>query len=432
MRTGLLYLILLVLGIRAAATAGQFENMPGLEVPGTEELERIGDQESEEEPEEETEEEPEDEQEEEPEDEQQNELAIKWLKQKYETVRYFSEGLAAVQNQAGKWGFISPDGREVIACQYNHVWDFKEGLAGVGQNGKCGYINQQGEEVIPLQYDYIDASEYLDDISFYEGIATVGTWNQGYFYIDSTGERINQEQYLWAGNFSGGLAPVMTNDQKVIYIDKQGKTVLDNDYFAGRPFTEGLAAVADQQGNRSYIDRTGRVVLPCPFQYELQDENEIVLFMPFSEGLAMIVCDETIGFMDKKGKLAILFREYSEALPFSEGLAAVAVFWQDGANGERCRWGYINRRGEEVIPMQYETYVSEMTNIGLLEYNSFHDGLAVVIKDEEMAYIDKTGKEIVPFGQFSELTRFSEGYAAVRDGERWGILKNPLPKSKRP
>ena len=44
MRTGLLYLILLVLGIRAAATAGQFENMPGLEVPGTEELERIGDQ----------------------------------------------------------------------------------------------------------------------------------------------------------------------------------------------------------------------------------------------------------------------------------------------------------------------------------------------------------------------------------------------------
>ena len=222
MRTGLLYLILLVLGIRAAATAGQFENMPGLEVPGTEELERIGDQKSEEEPEEE--------QEEEPEDEQQNELAIKWLKQKYETVRYFSEGMAAVQNQTGKWGFITTDGREVIACQYNHVWDFKEGLAGVGQNGKCGYINQQGEEVIPLQYDYIDASEYLDDISFYEGIATVGTWNQGYFYIDSTGERINQEQYLWAGNFSGGLAPVMTNDQKVIYIDKQGNPVLDTSF----------------------------------------------------------------------------------------------------------------------------------------------------------------------------------------------------------
>ena len=427
MRTGLLYLILLVLGIRAAAM-GQFENMPGLEVPGTEEFGKTGNQEPEEKPKKTEEKNSEEEPNEEPEEEPHNEPVIRWLKQKYETVRYFSEGMAAVQNQAGKWGFITTDGREVIACKYSHVWDFKEGLAGVGQNGKCGYINQQGEEVIPLQYDYIDASEYLDDISFYEGIATVGTWNQGYFYIDSTGERINQEQYLWAGNFSGGLAPVMTNDQKVIYIDKQGKTVLDNDYFAGRPFTEGLAVVADQQGNRSYIDRTGRVVLPCPFQYELQDENEIVLFMPFSEGLAMIVCDETIGFMDKKGKLAIPLRKYSEALPFSEGLAAVAVFWQDGANRDRCSWGYINRRGEEVIPMQYETYVSEMKNIGLLEYNSFHNGLAVVIKDEEMAYIDKTGKEIVPFGQFSELTRFSEGYAAVRDGERWGILKNPLKK----
>lgn len=427
MRTGLLYLILLVLGIRAAAM-GQFENMPGLEVPGTEEFGKTGNQEPEEKPKKTEEKKPEEEPNEEPEEEPHNELVIRWLNQEYETVRCFSEGLAAVQNQAGKWGFISLDGREVIACQYSHVWDFKEGLAGVGQNGKCGYINQQGEEVIPLQYDYIDASEYLDDISFYEGIATVGTWSQGYFYIDSTGERINQEQYLWAGNFSGGLAPVMTHDQKVIYIDKQGKTVLDNDYFAGRPFTEGLAAVADQQGNRSYIDRTGRVVLPCTFQDELQDENEIVLFMPFSEGLAMIVCDDTIGFMDKKGKLAIPLRKYSEALPFSEGLAAVAVFWQDGANRDRCSWGYINRRGEEVIPMQYETYVSEMTNIGLLEYNSFHNGLAVVIKDEEMAYIDKTGKEIVPFGQFSELTRFSDGYAAVRDGERWGILKNPLKK----
>ena len=56
---------------------------------------------------------------------------------------------------------------------------------------------------------------------------------------------------------------------------------------------------------------------------------------------------------------------------FSEGLANVKI------NG---KWGYINTKGEEVIPCQYDAA------------NPFSEGVAVVIIGKKWKYIDKEAK----------------------------------------
>ena len=66
----------------------------------------------------------------------------------------FFEGLSAVQDRQGKWGFMNVNGDVIINCQFDNEYDpaFSEGLACVKQRGLWGFIDRTGKVVIPYQY----------------------------------------------------------------------------------------------------------------------------------------------------------------------------------------------------------------------------------------------------------------------------------------
>ncbi len=65
--------------------------------------------------------------------------------------------------------------------------------------------------------------------------------------------------------------------------------------------------------------------------------------------------------------------QYSDAAPFSEGLAATEM------NG---KWGYVDRTGKTVVEPQFDyTY-------------GFHGGLAMVLIDDKFGYINPKGEYI--------------------------------------
>ncbi len=83
---------------------------------------------------------------------------------KYESIRNFSEGRAAVK-QNGKWGFIDEKGILITPCRYDSVLDFHVGMARValgGQALKWGLINAKGQGKCELHYDSI---VYLDSFA---------------------------------------------------------------------------------------------------------------------------------------------------------------------------------------------------------------------------------------------------------------------------
>ena len=72
-----------------------------------------------------------------------------------------SEGMIAICKNS-KWGFIKLDwisekknykSTEIIACQYDAVGKFIDGLAMVKQNGLFGYIDKKGTIIIPIEYE---------------------------------------------------------------------------------------------------------------------------------------------------------------------------------------------------------------------------------------------------------------------------------------
>lgn len=77
---------------------------------------------------------------------------------KYDSVGYFSEGMAAVQLK-GKWGFVSRYGKEIVPCQYDSTGgDFNSGICFVQKNKKAGYINKAGKEIIPVEFDEVSTA----------------------------------------------------------------------------------------------------------------------------------------------------------------------------------------------------------------------------------------------------------------------------------
>lgn len=89
---------------------------------------------------------------------------------------------------------------------------------------------------------------------------------------------------------------------------------------------------------------------------------------------------------------------------FSEGMAAVK---KDG------KWSSIDKTGKEIVP--YGKYDSIM---------SFSEGLAAVLINDKMGFIDKSGKEAVPckYDNTYSFYSFSEGMAVVKLNDKYGFI----------
>ncbi|MBN1629553.1 MAG: WG repeat-containing protein [Thermoleophilia bacterium] len=295
----------------------------------------------------------------------------------------FSDGLAMVgagEANEEKWGYIDKTGVWVVQPEFEFVHQFSDGMAMVAYHTRdlprIGFVDTTGALVIPIQYGLLTEG-------FSEGLCLVSLDGEANGYIDKTGAVVidSDPAYGYVADFHEGLAAVQKVDDPAAfgYIDTNGAWVMGvpSGLAPGSQggFSEGLAVVYNLESVVSedrcgFIDRTGAVVIEPQFSWALE----------FSEGLAAVAVGENEaekwGFIDQTGAW-VIEPQFSSALEFSEGLAAVAV----GEN-EAQRWGFVDRTGAWVIEPQYESACS------------FTGGIAFVGDSWWPTYIDKTGKVI--------------------------------------
>jgi len=363
----------------------------------------------------------------------------------YSSVKQFSEGLAAVREgdwRTGKWGFIDREGNVAVPFEYDGAGSFSGGLARVTQDGKCGYIDKTGKIGIPFEYDAA--------ADFSEGLAAVniGATNYGFDYteggkwgfIDKTGEMVVPAIYdslhmapaddgnLSPTGFHEGLAAVMAIEGDRAnwgFIDKTGKVVVPIEYEVVFDYCDGIAMVAVNAYydhiDLAAFDQAGReVVLP----------GEYDLIYDFSEGLAAARdgawLDGKWGFIDKSGSEILPFNYDEVGAGFSEGLVAVSAgeHIENGIYQEYVgKWGFVDKDGKAAVPMKYD-YAAAFSdgmaavNIGAATDNSEGDLLP---QGGKWGFINKKGKETVPC-KYDSAEDFNEGMAAVCQGGKWGFL----------
>lgn len=277
---------------------------------------------------------------------------------------------------------------------------------------RVGFIGRNGELVIG--FDRLpEKTVYVGE--FHEGRAVIQLEKEGvdqpkshrnfvWGYIDEAGRMAVPPRFDHAQDFSEGLAYVSAKGAGA-FIDRDGREVFKVDAIAAKDFHEGLAAVCGREARDwGYVDRSGREVVKR--QYRLAGD--------FSEGLAAVSLDGKYGFINRKGETVIPPRFWPRQVGyswegkyemgrFSEGLAWVGA--ADPREAKRNLYGYINKAGDFVIRPQFVTA------------QEFSEGLAWVVTGVgqtetplKAGWVDKSGRwavEGVNGRSFSDMAEFS-------------------------
>jgi hypothetical protein len=271
-----------------------------------------------------------------------------------------------VVRQGDLFGYADTTGKVVIEPKYEYAGLFYEGLAAVKYNGKYGYIDKTGNTALSFQY--------VDVTDFHYGKAFAATGYVEYEYSPHNSTSTITEKY-----------------PKYCLIDRDGNILRETDYTSVIYVGDVMDADSFRTNGTILLDKKYNETL-LPYQ----KYNEILT--DFSEGLAVYHHKDRriVSYVGYDGKIPFE-RTFSEAGPFSEGLAAVCE--------QEDKYGYINKKGEYVIEPQYQ-YADR-----------FIDGLAFVITDGgSFAMIDTAGK-VARKMEHPAVTiegSFSEGFCAVK------------------
>ena len=275
----------------------------------------------------------------------------------YYRARPFSEGLAAVRDIDGIWGFIDTTGNKVITMprEVNEVGNFSEGLCWFRDRDQdlVGFIDRQGKVILSPQWGFAQ--------DFSDGLAAVGTaqtfGNMRNItgltgYIDHSGKLVipigETHSNIGSESFDSHRA-VINKFGEVIIIDQAGNTIVER---------QGLCAVCvrtnwpceNEENKREciskwgFIDTAGNMVIKPQY-----DE-----YGSFSEGVCAINTGKGYAFIDQTGQ-NVMGRLFKKAKSFSEGVAYVEEM--DGSKA------FIDHSGKTVVPIP-DGFTVESSSIG--------------------------------------------------------------------
>ncbi len=340
---------------------------------------------------------------------------------RFDSIDMFHDGLADAANHDGSVCFIDHAGRVAIPMKYKTPVEKRKfddgetayifnmfsscGLACVSDGEKLGYIKKDGEVAIPFIYD--DANPFIN------GRAEV-TLGGERLCIDADGTVVfrfsdierdpdpGEELLLWEGDLI-----CIIRGGKLGYVDIHGNTVVpfiyDDPWGNGYPSfpQEGLIAVC-RGGRPGYVDLSGAEVIPAELPYD-----------------------------------------------FATGFHGMhAVVGVRGAGGEAWRYGLIDRAGREAVPPIYDRIHVMYSVPGI--YLGVNGDRAVIIDGAagcrisgeirgnfirprgryvgaicggHEALFDLSGKMILPPKYERVIPK--ESFAAVSDGDKWGVVGLP-------
>ena len=279
-------------------------------------------------------------------------------------------------------GLLRWDGETIIACVYNDIDLNKyEGLCSVKRNGQKGLMSRTGEELVPCVFD--DCGVIDEHFLWARKDKTYGIYS-------SEGEKVQPCKF----------------NSFFIYEGKKKKEMSLSDFgqLDRRQHPDLYAVVSGKVGTLDSKKFTTK--LPCAYDY-LSDFTAPTPQRITNGALTRLaVCrlNGKYGIVNSEGKhiQPICFDELrkdeadfsSKELPDMSSARDLHVRIGD-------KWGILTADGEQLAEVKFDS-------VGV-----FHDGLAVVKAAERYGYIDRSGAIVIPI-QWMTAYDFSEGLAALR------------------
>lgn len=380
----------------------------------------------------------------------------------YDQIKGYSDGYAQVR-QGESWGLLDASGKLAVPLVYEYIGEVSQGISCAVKNGKFGYlrasdgspitefvydraldfwnvgkvernvddrcyfgaIDRTGKLVVPMEYSHIYLSP-KGDAYITQNTDWAAGMREYYGAYDLDGNLLypcefTSEERLLAAIANGRDDPSLVEESSQtaglsvtwypeceavtrcygtdrMVLSKQGRAGIFG--LDGTAYTDYVYDVLEYSGEENVflavrngkwgrLSRNGEVV--TEFLYGTKEEAA-------QEAKAQMVQEPggwKYAVADMEGNLLTEYI-YEAKRNFSHGYAAVFR----GSSGEG--WGYVNEKGEEVIPCQYYSG-------GVQDFAP--DGYAIVYSnDHGYNVVDTTGREVFPQdGYISEAWRAGQG-----------------------
>lgn len=337
---------------------------------------------------------------------------------------------------------------DVSSLQYDYIDDFYYDRAVVRKGEKYGIINLEFELVLSfVDYDKIEPYSKIYD----EPFAKVIYDNDG-LLVDLSGNFIVKVGRIFHRIPSSDIFWAYKSNSRTRWV----KIKLYPDFYRGPD---------DDSEEFTFYD-VERGVFMDYGDYSRPDAKDDVFAIGGFEGdVARIRVGDKCGLIDENEKI-IIEPKYDELCQYSNGLSAFKTceefqFVRNNRRFERVvtkpsKWGYVDKRGNEVIPAQFdfagsfyaghaaicvggryvyelsdnyhedpsasfydELYYPELSNIYPEEYTR-------VFKGGKWGFIDKTGNLVTPL-EYDRISPFYNcGVAIVERGGYFGLISADL------
>lgn len=360
--------------------------------------------------------------------------------------------------QNGKFGYINQDKEIVIPIEWDGIYSiirkipchsdcryttvdekddlFINHIAIAKKANKQYLINESGIIHITEQGVPVFEEEGFDDIgSLGDNLIPIKTDNK-WGYVDTDGALIIYPEYSYSHVFQDGYC-IIGNNGKYGVIDKSNSLIIDVIY-DGIEYWESSAWIVSVHSKKGYIspDRTwniepqydkiiplndnligvGKIKEPETYHvshwtpdmvYGIIDKSEKIIcnieyefISRFSNKRALIQKNNKYGYINDRGQIIIPLK-YDKAVEFCNGTAIVGVNTHEWDDKDTFKYTIIDIMGNELCPCRFDHI--EPTNV---------NSVFRIFEDNRVGLIDNHGHIIVDV-RYNRIEDFSEGLAVV-------------------
>lgn len=268
--------------------------------------------------------------------------------------------LTPVQNAAGNWGFCSAENKLTIPCLYNNFRFTNKGKQlFVQKAGKWGMITLENTTLVPFEYKNVESLSPKQ---------VRGTRFNNWGLFSPTGEKKVSYEYDSVTFTQTDLLDYNQNGWHGL-LQKNGTIALTNTCEDIGDIVENFAAT--RKNNRWGVKKIGAEDWILDPKYDIIRMDSLMIYAALIFGNSSF---KHWRLFDYTGTPI-----YNETIidyhELSNGLMAV----KSNSN----LWGFINEKGEQVIPFSY-THVSD-----------FYEGLCRVERNGEQLVINKVGDVVL-------------------------------------
>lgn len=209
-----------------------------------------------------------------------------------------------------------------------------------------------------------------DELMSFPTVVSGGNRGGKYVLVQDNGQEIGKSHFDMMGYFYDGLATAIFEGQYG-YLRSDGEWGIPPVFSHAKCFREGRAVVSHRPWMEGYIDTDGNAVT----------DSKYIVAGNFGEGLAFVKeKNKNAAFIDRMGQKVFEGDWFTSAFPFREGLSMYCT----PDEGPNPRVGFLDLHGRPVFDRTFD------------DASCFTNGIAAVKIKEKWGVIDRAGDLVVP------------------------------------